>query len=226
MSAWFEFAGLSFSVGAETRTVVCSGAVDRGGVMLVRGPSGGGKSTLLRVLARLQPGTGGDVRLGGRQWLAFAPTEWRTAVCYVAQQPALFEGTVLDNLRRPFQLAAVRKRGAYSGALVEKGLVMLGLAPKLLEQDARSLSGGEAARMAVLRAMLTSPPVLLLDEPTAALDRVSAAGFCELIGNWLAAEPDRGAIIITHDELVENFFPDPVLLELGAAGGQARRRGE
>jgi len=220
--AWFEFAGLSFLVGVEQRSVSLSGAVDRGRVMLVRGPSGAGKTTLLRVLARLQHGTG-DVWLGGRHWHSFAPTAWRAAVCYVAQQPAVFEGTVRDNLRRPFQLTAVGRRRRYDAAAAERGMRALMLPPALLEQDARLLSGGEAVRIAVLRALLADPAVLLLDEPTAALDRPTAAGFCDLLNHWLSEKPDRrAAVVITHDEFVVHRLRDPVFLEMD--GGDPGRK--
>jgi putative ABC transport system ATP-binding protein len=214
MSGWFGFAGLSFSVGVEKKVVCYSGALDREQVMLVRGSSGVGKTTLLRVLARLQHCTGGDVWLGGRHWSSFAPIEWRTAVCYVAQQPAIFEGTVRDNLMRSFQLAAVRKRCTYDSALVEKSMETLVLAPALLDQDARLLSGGEATRVAVLRALLVDPTVLLLDEPTAALDRVATVGLCSLLTQWLTEGPDRGVVMITHDELVVKHLRSPVFLEM------------
>ena len=221
MPAWFEFTGLSFSVGMENETVVASGALEPGRVLLVRGPSGSGKTTLLRVLARLHRGCGGDVWLDGRHWRSYAPTAWRTAVCYVAQQPAVFEGTVRDNLARPFALGVRTGRGRYDAAAAREAMQALLLPPMLLEQDARLLSGGEAARMAFIRALLAEPAVLLLDEPTAALDRKAADGFCALLSRWLAERPQRGAVLISHDEVVWRRVPDPVLLDVGRSATAA-----
>lgn len=141
MRAWFDFTGLSFPVGVENETVTVFGVLEQGRVLVVRGPSGSGKTTLLRVLARLHPCSGGDVRLNGRHWRSFTPTAWRTAVCYVAQQPAMFEGTVRDNLERPFQLSARTKRGRYNAAAAQEAMQELLLPAAVLEQDARLLSG-------------------------------------------------------------------------------------
>lgn len=218
LSAWFRFAGLSFGVGMDNRTVTVSGALEQGRVLLVRGPSGSGKTTLLRVLARLHPCHEGDVWLDGRHWRSFSPIAWRTAVCYVAQQPAMFEGTVRDNLARPFQLSVRVKRGRFDAAWAQEAMQALLLAPALLEQDARFLSGGEAARVAFIRALLADPTVLLLDEPTAALDREAVGGFCNLLRRWLGEGPERGAVLISHDEYVWQRLPDADFLEIGRPG--------
>lgn len=220
VSAWFEFTGLSFVVGVEQRLITASGVLHSGRVMFIRGPSGVGKTTLLRILARLQGATGGEVRLDGRSWHSFTPAEWRAGVCYVAQQPAVFAGTVRDNLQRPFQLAALRQRRGYDEARVAKWMEFLMLPPVLLEQDARLLSGGEAARVAVLRALLVEPSVLLLDEPTAALDQAATAGFCDLLNHWLAEKPQRGVVMISHDDGVADSLRESVFLELKNSSSQ------
>ena len=163
--------------------------VPANGVTVLAGPSGAGKSTLLRLLNRLDDPAAGEVRWRGRALTDWAPTELRRQVAMVFQRPPLFAGTVLDNLR--VALADVDdERAAHV-------LEHVGLSADLLDQEADSLSGGEAQRMCVARALLTDPAVVLADEPTAALDR-AARGTVEDLGRTLA---DSGVAVIwvSHD---------------------------
>jgi putative ABC transport system ATP-binding protein len=159
------------------------------GVTVLAGPSGAGKSTLLRLLNRLDDPAAGEVRWRGRALTDWPPTELRRQVAMVFQRPPLFAGTVLDNLRV-----------ALADVDIERATHVLehvGLSAALLEQEATSLSGGEAQRMCVARALLTEPAVLLADEPTAALDR-AARTTVEDLGRQLA-DSGVGVIWVSHD---------------------------
>jgi putative ABC transport system ATP-binding protein len=118
-------------------------------------------------------------------------------VAYVAQRPALFPGSVLDNLREA--------DSALTPAAAEAACRRVHLDPQALDQEARSLSGGEAQRLCLARSLLTAPSVVLADEPTAALDPESRDDI-EALVRELAADGVR-FVWVTHDR------------------GQLRRRG-
>lgn len=159
------------------------------GVTVLAGPSGSGKSTLLRLLNRLDDPLSGEIRWRGRPLTEWNPTDLRRQVAMVFQRAPVFPGTVFDNLR--VALASVSTDRAVHV------LDHVGLDPGLLDHDAETLSGGEAQRMCVARALLTEPAVLLADEPTAALDR-TARRTVEDLGRMLA---DSGVAVIwvSHD---------------------------
>lgn len=135
------------------------------GITALAGPSGAGKSTLLRLLNRLDDPVSGVITWDGRPITDWEPRLLRRKVAMVFQRPPLFAGTVFDNLR--VALDDVTRRAA------EAVLDRVGLAPVLLDRAATDLSGGEAQRMSIARALLTEPSVLLADEPTASLDGAS-----------------------------------------------------
>jgi putative ABC transport system ATP-binding protein len=163
--------------------------VPANGVTVLAGPSGAGKSTLLRLLNRLDDPVAGEVRWRGRALAEWAPTELRRQVAMVFQRPPLFPGTVLDNLR--VALADVDESRA------THVLEHVGLSADLLDHEASTLSGGEAQRMCVARALLTNPAVLLADEPTAALDRMARATVEDLAR--MLAESGVAVIWVSHD---------------------------
>ncbi|HBV97184.1 MAG: ABC transporter [Peptococcaceae bacterium BICA1-7] len=195
----FAFKSIRYTLGADrNREVEVSGQVAGGGVLAVRGPSGAGKTTLLRTLARLQPCAGGEAFLKGKSWQTTPGPQWRAGVHYLAQKPVIFDGTVSDNLAKPFEtrLLSSKKFDKDSALQVMEQLL---LAPGLWEQDARTLSGGETSRLAFARALLIDPPVLLLDEPTAALDGKSREAFYRLLSGWLNS-PGRAALLVSHND--------------------------
>ncbi len=163
--------------------------VPANGVTVLAGPSGAGKSTLLRLLNRLDDPVAGEVRWRGRSLIDWPPTELRRQVAMVFQRPPLFPGTVLENL----QVALADIDDLRAAHVLEH----VGLSADLLDHEAATLSGGEAQRMCVARALLTDPAVLLADEPTAALDR-AARVTVEDLGRMLA---DSGVAVIwvSHD---------------------------
>ncbi len=196
----FVFNNIRYSLGlGQARQVLTSGAVTDGEVLVVRGPSGAGKSTLFRVLARLQPCLSGEVFLKGENWLKIQGTTWRVMVHYLAQKASLFDGTVADNLLKPFETRMIKDKKKFDLNLAKAVMDELLLTPDLWEQDARTLSGGEASRLAFVRALLIDPNVLLLDEPTAALDEKSRKAFYRVLSKWLI-KPNRAALLISHND--------------------------
>jgi ABC-type multidrug transport system fused ATPase/permease subunit len=183
------------------RTVLDGVSVDvRGGaVTALLAPSGSGKSTLLRALVRLVPIESGTVRLGGDDTGTLAPPELRRRVGLVAQTPVMLPGTVTANLAYGLQQLSDADRDA---ALRAAGLDPTAFA----DRDAQRLSGGERARIAIARALTRRPEVLLLDEPTAALDGETA----DHIGTTLRALAADGLAILvaTHDRPWSARFAD------------------
>lgn len=191
-------------------------------ILAVQGPTGAGKSLLLRALAGLDALDEGQVFLLGRPCAAWDVTRYRSVVAYLHQSPALFPGRIEENLREPFGYA-VRGDRAYDRRRALEILEPLGHSAGFLERGVEGLSGGERQIVALVRTILTGPRVLLLDEPTAALDP-SATGTVEaLVRRWLEAGPveavaasaagdgdgapgyggapdGRGVIWVTHDE--------------------------
>ncbi|MEL6891149.1 MAG: ATP-binding cassette domain-containing protein [Actinomycetota bacterium] len=172
------------------------------GILAVAGPSGSGKSTLLRLLNRLDDPIAGSVRLEGRDLRDWDPAELRRRVGMVFQSAPVFDGTVLDNLRvaEP-DVTPDRARHV---------LEHVALPIELLDRPADRLSGGEAQRMSVARALLTRPEVLLADEPTAALDS-AARRAVEDLGLEVAAG-GVPIVWITHDTDQLRRLADHVLV--------------
>jgi putative ABC transport system ATP-binding protein len=158
-------------------------AGDRTGLM---GASGSGKSTLLRCIAMLDPFAG---ELLHRENLITddAIPCYRRKVVYLSQRPFFTGGTIEENLRLPFQFKSAKSDGAspsYQPDLVAAELDAFHLAPEILKRSSESLSGGEQQMIALIRALLMEPEVLLLDEPTAALDPDSRDKFEGRIHRW------------------------------------------
>jgi len=170
--------------------------LEPGSITTVSGPSGGGKTTLLRILGLLADPDQGQLLLDGTDVRTLSPRAVRRRVALVAQSPAMFEGTVLDNVRTGPRLAGEDLPEAVARELI----VRAGLGPEFLGQDARALSGGEKLRVAVARALALRPEVWLLDEPTAALD----ADRAKLIVGLLLELATAGApiLVVTHDAWV------------------------
>ena len=134
----------------------------------IRGFSGCGKTTLLRTVAGLVDAEAGTIALDGRTPDRVGWPRWRRRVTYVAQQPVLLAGTVRDNLKRVFAYRTATR--SWPERVAEQWLARIGLDPAVLRQPAAGLSVGEQQRVALVRALLIDPAVILLDEPTTALD--------------------------------------------------------
>lgn len=177
-----------------------SGSVKAGHVLSIKGPSGSGKSTLLRMLARIVYTTSGDVYWEGKHWMTIPPGTWRRNIHYVSQKPVMFEGTVKANLLQPFSLREIKEHAFFSDSMLIQYMNELDLPRELLEQNAQSLSGGEASRVALIRALLVEPAVLLLDEPTAYLDGDKRLKLIGLIARWVKERSGRAVVMVSHNE--------------------------
>lgn len=168
------------------------------GMLSIQGPSGTGKTTLLRILARLNEPISGEVFLKERSWQAIDPIAWRRKVHYFAQKPVVFDGTVKENILKPFELSAVKEEALPNMSLVDQLMERMLLPKTFLERDARQLSGGETARVALIRALLIQPQVIMLDEPLASLDSKTAEAVSLTLADWCLSKEDRGIIMVSH----------------------------
>lgn len=189
------------------RTLIsdASGTLLSGQVTVLTGASGSGKSVLLRILAGLLPMSSGTVRLHDdtsnnvyHDIHETAPVRWRKQVALLAQHPQLLDGSVLENLQIPYQLHAHQSQTFDRDWHIAQ-LEHLDRSADFLQQDAKHLSGGERQLVNTLRLLQLSPQVLLLDEPTAALDMDTSAQLVNLLINWLHTDAQRTLLWVTHD---------------------------
>lgn len=175
------------------------------------GPSGSGKTLLLRALAMLDPVDGGRLLWRGKPVARASVPAFRGQVIYLHQRPAIMGDSVEDALRRPYRLR-IHHGARYDEARILAWLESLGRAGALLRQSTADLSGGERQIVALLRAMQLDPVVLLLDEPTAALDRQAVESVERLIAHWFEAAPDRRAFCwVSHDQRQASRMTDSAL---------------
>lgn len=169
-------------------------AVERGELLALAGPSGSGKTTLLRLVAGLEAPTAGKIRVGGQPIGSISPRE--RPIGMVFQTTALFpEMTVADNLA-----FGLKVRGAASSEIrtrVGEAVEVLGLAGCLRRKPA-ALSGGERQRVALGRALVRRPDVLLLDEPLSAVDPQLRTQLRGLVRD-LHARIGAATVYVTHD---------------------------
>lgn len=179
-----------------------------GRLYTLTGPNGSGKSTLLSILAFLTKPERGDVVFAGKRvaWSRRELGTLRKKVTLLHQSPYLFTGTVFDNLA--FGLKTRGISGTELQRAVADPLKLVGL-DGFAERNVRQLSGGEARRVALARALALRPEILLLDEPLAHVDRESA----EVIEKLIASLPAQGTTVVmsTHDPLQSSRLEGEVI---------------
>ncbi|WP_410515191.1 ATP-binding cassette domain-containing protein [Paenibacillus sp. BR2-3] len=158
------------------------------------GPSGQGKSTLLRILALLDSPDTGELLLHGKAPSNYGFRSWRKAVTYVSQHSVMLPGSVEDNLKVVSSLHGT----IFERELAMKCMTELGLESLDWGKPASELSGGEKQRVALVRSLLLRPNLLLLDEVTASLDKDSKLAAEKLLLDWNKGE-GTGFLWITHD---------------------------
>lgn len=186
--------------------------VDAGEVLAILGPSGGGKSTLLRLFNRLLEPDSGVILLAGKNIQTIDPPLLRACVPFVAQKPFLFSGSVRDNLQAPARLRRTELPTLNNPGWSEL-LELCQLDPAWLDRDARKLSIGQQQRICLARALAGPCQALLLDEPTSALDRPTADLLAQAFRE-LARQKNLAVIVVTHDLRLAERCADRVALLL------------
>lgn len=168
--------------------------VEQGELLGIAGPSGSGKSSLLRILNLLQSPTEGTVSYKNQDIRQYNPMKLRREIGYVLQKPYLFAGTVRDNLEYSY---FVWKQKPDDGEM-NSYLTRVNLSPGVLAKHGGELSGGEQQRVAFVRSLLAKPEVLLLDEISAALDKQNTLVLEQLIQQEQAAR-NLTVLFISHN---------------------------
>jgi len=196
-----------------------------GELTLLMGPSGSGKTTLLSILGCILRATNGSLEVLGESVEKLAEAELprirRAAIGFVFQGFNLFPAlTTVENVALALDVRGVKRREAETRAaeLIRE----VGLAEKSKSYPA-DLSGGQKQRVAIARALAGDPPIILADEPTAALDSTSGKNVIELLRR-LAHEDGRAVVMVTHDPRVLSYGDRIIHLEDGRIVGEETRR--
>jgi putative ABC transport system ATP-binding protein len=198
-----------------------------GEVLALMGPSGSGKTTLLSIMGCILRATGGSVKVEGREMVGLPESEMPRIRLrhfgFIFQGFNLFPAlTARENVAIALDLKGVPKRLARGRA--EELLADVGLADKAGRHPA-DLSGGEKQRVAIARALAGDPPVVLADEPTAALDSASGKTVMTILSS-LAHERARAVVIVTHDPRVLGYADRVVRIADGRIVAEAEQTAE
>lgn len=188
---------------------------------LISGPSGSGKSTSVRMIASLEQPTSGEVQLFGKSTKNMRAKDLRklisSEVSYVQQDPALDSGlTVYENLLLTAQeLKFKRRERAEIRERVGELALTFGITHLLNREANRALSGGEKAKVALARSLVKRPALLILDEPTSAVDPKGTVEIFERL-QTLQQKEDLTMLIISHDdEMAREIATQEVVIDSG-----------
>lgn len=170
-----------------------SAKIPKGKLVVVMGPSGTGKSTLFRLLNRLEDPDEGEITYMGKPLTEWDPVRLRREVHYVHQNPILFPDTVRDNLACPLTLQGKKA----STDEMKQMLEQVGFPGADLDRSVEGLSGGEKQRVNLARSLMLKPPVLMLDEPTSSLDRKSTEKVEKMMKE--IRKEGRTVLLISHN---------------------------
>ena len=188
-------------------------SLEPGQLAWLRGPSGGGKSSLLRLINRLAEPNGGRIHFMGKPLEAWQPPELRRRVGLLPQSPLMLTGSVAHNLRLAFGFQAAQGDQPPTDAALRGALDGLGLQGVELSAEAQGLSLGQRQRLALVRLLLLGPQVLLLDEPVSALDPESR----ELVEAVAVAQAGEGraVLLVSHQPPPRAHSMRRLILEQG-----------
>jgi putative ABC transport system ATP-binding protein len=198
--------------------------VNAGELLVLMGPSGSGKTTLLSIMGCILTATSGSVRVDGREILGLRQSELPRVRLdhfgFIFQGFNLFPAlTVQENVEIALDLKKVR--GGRAKERATGLLTRVGLRDKAREFPA-NLSGGQKQRVAIARALAGDPPILLADEPTAALDSTSGRNVLDILHS-LARQQNRAVVVVTHDPRVVEYADRVVRMVDGQIDGELTR---
>ena len=175
-------------------------------VTSIVGPSGSGKTTFIRLLNKLISPDEGEVSFKDKPLTEWDSVELRRKVVMLPQQPAIYSGTVKDNLLTGLFYS---ERDPVSDEVLLEMLESVKLR-KDLQDDAALLSGGEKQRLALGRVLLMSPEVLLLDEPSSALDDKTELMIIEEVVDYTRRN-NKTLVMVTHSNRIAEDFSDQII---------------
>ena len=207
MAALFELRDITKSYNNTRVLAIPHLAIKQGGVYGIMGPNGAGKTTLLSIVALLLTPTSGTIYWEGANIATLDRNQLRRKVTLITQNPYLFHTTVENNVVYGLKMRGIK--GEERRKKMKTSLALVGL-PGFAKRMARELSGGEAQRVAIARALALDPQVLLLDEPTANVDRHGVEQI-ELILRELNEKLGITIIVATHDVNQVHRLSDEVI---------------
>lgn len=219
-----EILDLSFHYGSVEILRGITAGVSKGRVLCIAGPNGAGKTTLIRCLTGIAKPSGGRIRIDGREVLRMSRRELATLVGYVPQhRPAGFPMTVFETVlmgRRPHIAWRPSSRDLWVTAEILRELNLEDLAMRDLDR----LSGGQAQKVMLARALTQEPSFLILDEPTSSLDLCHQLEVMETV-RGLVETGRMGAVVAMHDlNLAARFADEIMLLKDGKVFAQGEPR--
>lgn len=209
--------------------------VNAGEIIGIAGPSGAGKSTIVQLLLRLRQPTAGTLMVNGVDVTTLDLRQWRRRVSYVPQESRLIAGTVADNIRfHRADITSEEIEDAARLANVHRDVMMMpkGFDTVISERD-RAVSGGQRQRLCIARALVGSPEVLVLDEPTSSLDVQAESVVQEtlsalkgkriifVVAHRLSTLRICDRILILRDGRIEAFASNTDLLDVSAFWSEA-----
>lgn len=188
-----ELKKLSYSDDGTPIIKEISGELYEGKITALVGPSGAGKTTLFRLCNGLIKADAGEIYIRGKDINSYDPQELRRTVGIALQSATMVEGTVLENLALPLKLQGKELSEEQAIRLMQN----VGLEESLLHRESSDLSGGQRQKVSIARTLVNRPPILLLDEITSSLDRVSRHDIEQLVVS-INREYNTTIIWITH----------------------------
>jgi ABC-type multidrug transport system fused ATPase/permease subunit len=217
-SAWqakrcFELKSVTFAHGDRPVLTDVNLRLPIGTVTYLRGPSGSGKSSIADILARLHEPAPGTVFIDGQDATTVPIVTWRALIGYASQDPVLFSGTLLENMRMGFpDVSPEQIHAALSAAGADEAYFGSGWGLEfVLAERGRNLSGGQKCRIAIARALLSSPSLLILDESTGGIDLAMEAN----IVAQLKSIKTISVLVISHRKPLEGVADQEVALDNG-----------